>query len=46
MHQSAVLGVVQAGNDTRYINGTLDKVVQAIRREPAAGIVDYTIEFL
>lgn len=46
MHQSAVLAVVQVGNDTRYINGTLDKVVQAVRSDPAAGLVDYSIEFL
>ncbi|NLW51064.1 MAG: DUF503 domain-containing protein [Candidatus Brocadiaceae bacterium] len=44
--QSAVLGVVQVGNDTRYINGTLSRVVDALRRLPEAQLVDYRIEFL
>ncbi len=41
---SAVLAVAQVGNDSRYINGTLDQVVQAVRRNPAARLVDYSIE--
>ncbi len=44
MIQSAVLAVAQVGNDSRYINGTLDKVVQAVKRVPAARLVDYSIE--
>jgi uncharacterized protein YlxP (DUF503 family) len=44
--QSAVLAVVQVGTDTRYINGTLDRVVQAVRKLPAVQLVDYRIEFL
>ncbi|MCK4374311.1 MAG: DUF503 domain-containing protein [Candidatus Brocadiae bacterium] len=44
MIQSAVLAVAQVGNDSRYINGTLDKVVQALKRVPAARLVDYSIE--
>ncbi|MHC4480229.1 MAG: DUF503 domain-containing protein, partial [Planctomycetota bacterium] len=34
--QSAVLAVTQVGNDSRYINGTLDKVVDVVRKLPAA----------
>ncbi len=41
---SAVLAVAQVGNDSRYINGTLDQVLQAVRRNPAARLVDYSIE--
>jgi hypothetical protein len=44
--QSAVLAVAQVGNDSRYINGTLDKVVEAVKRNPAARLVDYSIEML
>ncbi|KPK58260.1 MAG: hypothetical protein AMK73_09395 [Planctomycetes bacterium SM23_32] len=44
--QSAVLAVAQVGNDSRYINGTLDRVVQAVRRLPTAQLVDYAIELL
>ncbi len=42
--QSAVLAVAQVGSDSRYVNGTLDKVVDALRHLPAAYLVDYTIE--
>ena len=41
---SAILAVAQVGNDSRYINGTLDQVVQAVKRSPAARLVDYSIE--
>jgi uncharacterized protein YlxP (DUF503 family) len=44
--QSAVLAVAQVGNDSRYINGTLDKVVEAVKRVPMARLVDYTIQLL
>ena len=44
--QAAVLAVAQVGNDTRYINGTLSRVVDALRRLPEARLVDYQIEFL
>ena len=44
--QAAVLAVAQVGNDTRYINGTLSRVVDALRRLPEARLVDYRIEFL
>jgi hypothetical protein len=44
--QSAVLAVAQVGNDSRYINGTLDKVVDAVKRVPMARLVDYTIQLL
>jgi len=43
---SAVLAVAQVGNDSRYINGTLDKVVEAVKRVPMARLVDYTIQLL
>ncbi len=41
---TAVLAVAQVGNDSRYINGTLDKAVEAVKRFPAARLVDYTVE--
>jgi hypothetical protein len=44
--QSAVLAVAQVGNDTRYINGALDRVVKAVSKLPAARLVDYTIDML
>jgi len=44
--QTAVLAVAQVGNDTRYINGTLSRVADAVRSLPEARLVDYRIEFL
>jgi hypothetical protein len=40
----AVLAVAQVGNDSRYINGTLDRVVEAVKKVPTASLVDYSIE--
>lgn len=42
--QSAVLAVAQVCNDGRYIRGTLDQVLNLIRRNPLARIVDYDFE--
>ncbi|MCK4284167.1 MAG: DUF503 domain-containing protein [Candidatus Brocadiae bacterium] len=44
--QSATLAVAQVSNDSRYVNGSLDKVVEMVKRCPAARLVDYTIEIL
>ena len=44
--KSATLGVVQVSNDSRYVNGSLDKVVDMVRRFPAVQLVDYHIEML
>ncbi len=42
--QSATIGVAQVSNDSRYVNGTLSKVVESVRSFPAAQLVDFTIE--
>jgi uncharacterized protein YlxP (DUF503 family) len=42
--QSATLGVAQVANDSRYVSSTLDKLVDMVRRFPAAQLVDYSIE--
>jgi len=44
--QSATLGVAQVSNDSRYVNGSLDKLIEAIRRFPAVRLVDYRVELL
>ena len=44
--QSAILGVAQVSNDGRYTNGSLDKLVDAVRRFPAVQLVDYSIQIL
>ena len=42
--QMAVLGVAQVGSDSRYINGTMDQVVNMIRRCPGAHLIDWELE--
>jgi len=44
--QSAILGVAQVSNNGRYTNGSLDKLVDAVRRFPAVQLVDYSIQIL
>jgi len=46
MIQSATLGIAQVSNDGRYLSGGLNKLVEAVRRFPAARLVDYSIEIL
>jgi uncharacterized protein YlxP (DUF503 family) len=44
--QSATLAVAQVSNDSRYVNGALDKLIDMVRRCPGARLVDYHIEIL
>jgi len=44
--QSATLGVAQVANDSRYVSGTLSKLIDMVRGFPAASLVDYTIEII
>jgi hypothetical protein len=42
--QQAVLGVAMVGNDARYIDGGLAKIVDYIRAFRPAQLVDYEVE--
>lgn len=42
--QSATLAVAQVGNDSRYLDSSLAKLMDAVRRFPAASLIDYDIE--
>jgi len=44
MIQSATLAVAQVSNDSRYVNGALDKLVDMVRNSRVARLVDYHIE--
>ncbi len=44
--QRAGLGVTMVGNDRRFVNSALDKVLDFIEREAEAEIVDSQIELL
>ena len=42
--QQAVLGFAMVGNDAKYIDGALAKVVDLIRAHPVAELIDYEVE--
>ncbi|MDY6851989.1 MAG: DUF503 domain-containing protein [Thermodesulfobacteriota bacterium] len=44
--QRAGLGVALVGNDRRFINSALDKVLDYLEREPGAEVVESNIEIL
>ncbi len=44
--QTATLGIVMAGNDGRYINGALDKILNILREYPEADLEAHSIEVL
>lgn len=46
LRQTAVLGVTLATNDRVFADQVLAKVVDFVRRSPAAQLVDYEIEIL
>lgn len=43
-HQQAELGVALIGNDGTYVESSLDKIVDYVRRDRAASLVDYEVE--
>ncbi|NLC56866.1 MAG: DUF503 domain-containing protein [Armatimonadetes bacterium] len=42
----ANLGVATVGTDTQFVNRVLDKVMDAVRGDPRASIIDYEMEIL
>lgn len=42
--QQAILGFAMAGNDGRYIEGALAKIVNYVRACPSCDLIDYDIE--
>ncbi len=44
--QRVVLGIVCVGNEKRYLNGLLDKIVESLRRNGSVELLKYHIEFL
>lgn len=45
-HRRAILGVALVGNDTRYVQSRLDKVVDRFRHCRGASLVDYQIDLI
>jgi len=44
--QSATIAAAQVSNDSRYIDSTLTKLVEMVKRFPATRLVDYSIEII
>jgi uncharacterized protein YlxP (DUF503 family) len=42
--QLAVLGVAMVGNEMRHVRGTLEQIVEALRRHPVAELLDHAID--
>jgi len=42
--QFSTLAVAQVSNDSRYVNGSLEKLVDAVRKFRGTELVDYTID--
>lgn len=45
-HRTAILGVAMVGNESRYVEGALSKIVDFIRSVGTCDLVDYQIELL
>lgn len=46
MWQKAALGIVTIGTDKKYVNGTLDRIVDVLGSHRDADLLDYEIELL
>lgn len=46
MHQRADIGIAMVSNDARFVESCLHKIVDSLRLEREASLVDYEIEWL
>ena len=42
--QQAEVGVAMVANDARFVESCLDKVVDYVRNDPGASLIDYEVE--
>jgi len=45
-HRRSILGFAMVGNDTRYVESALSKLVDLVRAVPQVTLNDYQIDFL
>lgn len=45
-HRRSILGVAMVGNDKRYVEGALSKLVDLVRAVPQVSLLDYQTDFL
>jgi len=45
-HRRAILGMAMVGNDSRYVEGALSKLVDFVKMVPQVNLIDYQIDLL
>jgi uncharacterized protein len=45
-HRRSILGIAMVSNDSGYVQGALDKLVDFVKAVPQVSIVDYQIDLL
>jgi uncharacterized protein len=45
-HRRSILGMAMVGNDKRYVEGGLSKLVDLVRSVSSVSLMDYQMEFL
>ena len=45
-HRRSIIGMAMVSNDKRYVEGALSKLVDFVRMESRASLLDYQIELL
>lgn len=45
-YQRSVIGLAMVSNDTRYVQGALDLVVDLVRKTPQVNLLDWQVDFL
>ncbi len=45
-HRRSVLGFAMVGNETRYVESALSKLVDLVRTVPQVSLIDYQMDFL
>lgn len=45
-HRRSILGLAMVGNDSRYVESALSKLVDLVRLTPQVNLIDFKIELL
>jgi uncharacterized protein YlxP (DUF503 family) len=45
-HRRSILGVAMVSNDSRYVRGALDKLVDFVRSVPQVDLMDYQVDLV
>jgi uncharacterized protein YlxP (DUF503 family) len=45
-HRRSIIGVAMVSNDSRYVRGALDKLVDFVRKVPQVDLTDYQVDLL